>query len=146
MSHSTVRILVALCFLWTTFLPASGEDSREQFFEARIRPLFAAHCFECHRDGAKGGLTIGSRDLLVRGGGSGAAIVPGDPDASLLIQAVSRTHKRLKMPPGKPLSARQVQDRRQWIKAGAVWLESPADFFRKNIRSFSAYEDAIWNW
>ena len=134
MSQSIFRILVAVCLLLSSILPVSGEDSREQFFEAKIRPLFAAHCFECHRDGTKGGLTIESRDRLVRGGGSGAAIVPGDPDASLLIQAVSRTHKRLKMPPGQPLSARQVQDLRQWIKAGAVWPESPADFFRKNIR------------
>ena len=134
MSHQAFRISVLLAAFALATQTAAAQDSREQFFEAKIRPLFATHCFKCHRDDSKGGLTIGSRDLLVRGGGSGAAIVPGDPDASLLLQAVSRTHKRLKMPPGKPLAARQIQDLRQWIKAGAVWPESPADFFGRNIR------------
>lgn len=121
----------------TTLLFASNgiaEDSREQFFEAKIRPLLATHCFQCHRDDSKGGLTIVSRETLLRGGGTGAAIVPGDPDASLLIQAVSRTHRRLKMPPGQPLAAREIRDLRTWIQAGAVWPESPADFFRRHIR------------
>jgi hypothetical protein len=112
----------------------ADQTAAEQFFEAKIRPLLAARCFECHRGNSKGGLSMISRGTLVRGGGSGAAIVPGDPDASLLFQAVSRTHKKLKMPPGKPLEAREVEALRQWIHAGAVWPESPRDFFRSRIQ------------
>jgi mono/diheme cytochrome c family protein len=137
MNRCFVCILSALA-LAAASLSASAQDAdrkaAEQLFEAKIRPLFAARCFECHRDASKGGLTIGSRESLLRGGGSGAAIVSGDPDASLLIQAVSRTHKRLKMPPGKPLEAREILALRQWVKAGAVWPESPRDFFRRKIQ------------
>ena len=113
---------------------AHSDDSAEDFFESKVRPLLAAKCFRCHRDGSKGGLTADSRESLIRGGNTGAAIVPGDPDASLMIQAVSRTHARLKMPPGKPLDPREVQVLREWVRKGALWPESPRDFFRKRIR------------
>ena len=137
--HRLIRLLV-LTGAATAFSAAVAADeparqkADEQFFEAKIRPLLTMRCFECHRDDSKGGLSMASRGTLVRGGGSGAAIVPGEPERSLLFQAVSRTHKRLKMPPGKPLEAREVQDLRKWIQAGAIWPGSPRDFFRSNIQ------------
>ncbi len=52
------------------------------------------HCYECHSAGAKkiqGGLTLDTREGLLRGGESGPAVVPGKPGQSLLIQAFGRT-------------------------------------------------------
>ena len=68
----------------------AGEPTAEQteFFEKRIRPVLVEHCYECHSAGAKkikGGLVLDSRAGVRKGGDTGPAIAPGEPDASLLI-------------------------------------------------------------
>jgi len=103
-------------------LPGGPAD----FFETRIRPLLANKCFACHTDAKLGGLRLDSRDAIVRGGKTGPAIVPGKPEESLLIQAVSRRHERLKMPPTDPLAEPEVADLAAWVKMGAVWPSTPA--------------------
>src|SRR5215475_5301092 len=82
--------------------PAPAAASPE-FFESRIRPVLAENCYDCHTTERYGGLRVDSRDALLKGGRSGPAIVPGDPDASLLIQAVRQTSDKLKMPKGGKL-------------------------------------------
>src|SRR2546430_17679774 len=76
--------------------PPPAPQSAE-FFESRVRPILAANCYDCHTDERMGGLRVDSRDGLLKGGRSGPAIVPGDPEKSLLIEAVRQTGK-LKMP------------------------------------------------
>ena len=80
-----------------------------EFFEKSIRPLLVKHCYECHstRD-ANGGLALDSRDGVLKGGDSGAAIIPGDPDKSRLIEAVRYKNPDLQMPPKNRLSAAEV--------------------------------------
>ncbi len=90
------------------------------FFEAKVRPVLATECYSCHTDSALGGLRMDSREALLKGGKSGAAIVPGDPDKSLLIQAVRHTGV-LKMPKGGKLPQAQIDALVEWVKAGAVW-------------------------
>lgn len=93
-----------------------------EFFERRIRPVLAEHCYECHSAGAKqikGGLLIDSRAGLVRGGDTGAVVTPGDPEASLLIHAIRRTDPNLVMPPRHALSREVVSDFETWVRAGA---------------------------
>tara|TARA_B100000809_G_scaffold39244_1_gene34347 strand:+ start:3311 stop:6037 length:2727 start_codon:yes stop_codon:yes gene_type:complete len=124
------RLLVMLALLLPCQLLA---DEAEDHFESRIRPLLKKSCFECHQAKRKGGLRLDSRKDMLIGGKSGPAIVPGDPDKSLLFQAVSRTHPRLKMPPGEPLESRQVEDLARWIRDGAPWPESRVEFFQKQI-------------
>src|SRR5918993_5953464 len=55
------------------------------FFETNVRPVLAESCFGCHTSTETAGLRVDSREALLKGGDSGPAIVPGDPDASLLI-------------------------------------------------------------
>ncbi len=71
------------------------------FFENKIRPLLAEHCYECHgEDEQESDLRVDSLAGLLRGGeGYGAAITPGDPSGSILISAVK--HQELTMPPEK---------------------------------------------
>src|SRR4029077_1059076 len=76
-------------------VPAASPD----FFEAKVRPVLAANCYDCHTDQRMGGLRVDSREALLKGGRSGPAIVPGEPDKSLLITAVRQT-SALKMPKG----------------------------------------------
>src|SRR5262245_14434005 len=78
----------------------STEDVR--FFEEKIRPVLEQRCFECHSHQSgkmKNGLTLDSRDGWATGGDSGPALLPGEPEKSLLIKAVRRTDPELKMPP-----------------------------------------------
>jgi hypothetical protein len=90
------------------------------FFESRIRPVLIEHCGECHLGGkAKGGLRMDSRTLLLGGGDSGTALVPGDPDASLLIRAVRYEDPDLRMPPRHRLPSSSVKDLEEWVRRGA---------------------------
>ncbi len=93
-----------------------------EFFESQIRPILAEFCYHCHTDDEKGGLRVDSRERLLKGGESGPAIVPGDPDASLLIRAVRHAAGAPKMPRSEPkLADAQVNALAAWIKSGAPW-------------------------
>jgi hypothetical protein len=96
-------------------LPQSAE-----YFESNVRPVLAGNCYDCHTDQRMGGLRLDSRDALLKGGKSGPAIVPGDPDKSLMIQAVRQTGA-LKMPKGGHLRPDEIDALAEWIKAGAAW-------------------------
>ena len=92
-----------------------------EFFERKIRPVLVEHCYECHSSGAKkikGGLVLDSRAGVQKGGDTGAAITPGDPEASLLIQAIRHTDPDLAMPK-KKLPASVIADLEAWVKMGA---------------------------
>ena len=92
------------------------------FFEKRIRPLLAEHCYECHSAAAKklkGGLRLDTREGWAKGGESGPALVPGKPEDSLLIKGVRHWDKDFKMPPEKPLAPALVADLIEWVKLGA---------------------------
>jgi len=107
-----------LLLLWTSTVAA--QDAAEHF-ETKVRPLLAANCYSCHTQTSMGGLRLDSKDAALKGGKSGAVIVAGKPDESILIQAVRRTHAKLKMPPGNSLKADEVAVLEQWIKQGAQW-------------------------
>ncbi|HKB35262.1 MAG TPA: PSD1 and planctomycete cytochrome C domain-containing protein, partial [Gemmataceae bacterium] len=92
------------------------------FFEKRVRPLLADRCYRCHSDRAtklRGGLRLDTREGLLKGGNSGPAVVPGDPDRSLLIRAVRHADPDLKMPPNNRLPAEEVATLEAWVKRGA---------------------------
>jgi hypothetical protein len=94
----------------------------ETFFEAKIRPVLASQCGKCHGSTAeklRGGLHVDSREGLRRGGDSGAAVVPGKPDESLLIRAIRYRDQELRMPPKARLPETVVADFEKWVKMGA---------------------------
>ncbi len=117
-----LTLLSSLCLTGfvglATSSPAAADDA---FFERRVRPVLAAHCISCH--GArqqKGGLRLDSRAALLRGGERGAAVRPGHPEESLLLQAVTYQGE-LQMPPDGPLPPSVVAALQRWIKEGAAW-------------------------
>ena len=64
---------------------------------------------------------------MLEGGIYGAAIVPGDPDASLLIEAIRHNETAyVQMPPDEKLLDHVVRDFEAWVKAGAIWPSEPA--------------------
>lgn len=105
-------------------LSAAPADNAE-FFELKIRPILANRCSACHSSTAMGGLALNSRDAMLKGGKSGPAVVPGDPDHSLLIEAVRQTNDKVKMPMGQPkMPEAEVEALATWVKAGAIWPDS----------------------
>lgn len=91
---------------------------RALMFESDVRPILKTHCFQCHGEGekVKGGLDLQLRRLMVEGGDTGPAIVPGKSADSLLLALVIQN----KMPRGeRKLSASEVNLLRQWIDQGA---------------------------
>jgi mono/diheme cytochrome c family protein len=117
------RVSIVLLFLLLA-APARAADPAAdgiEFFEKKIRPLLVKHCYECHSADSKkvrGELLLDTRAGLLKGGANGPAIVPGNPDKSLLITAVRHTDADLKMPKEK-LSDAEIKDFVAWVKLGA---------------------------
>ena len=98
----------------------ADDDKQRQFFENKIRPVLIQHCYECHAadsDEIKGGLRVDSAKALLVGGDSGAAIKPGKPDESSLIEALR--YEGVEMPPDSKLPEHVIKDFEKWISDGA---------------------------
>lgn len=113
------------CLPWLLLLAAqAGLADDLAFFEARIRPVLAKHCYECHSaetGKAKGGLTLDTKHGIRTGGDTDPAVVPGDANKSLLLTAIRHTDPDLEMPPKAPqLPAAVIADFETWIKNGAA--------------------------
>ncbi|MDB6111176.1 MAG: hypothetical protein JWR69_2926, partial [Pedosphaera sp.] len=93
------------------------------FFEKKIRPILVDNCYKCHSHDSekiKGGLLLDTHDGLLKGGETGPALVPGDPEKSLLIKAVRYKDKDLQMPPNdRQLPDDQIKDLEKWVQMGA---------------------------
>jgi cytochrome c553 len=126
---------------------AAEPGTPAEHFELNVRPLLATKCYSCHTDAKSGGLQLDTREHLLAGGNSGPAIKPGDPEGSLLIQALRHTHPRLKMPPGAKLQDEQIAAVAAWIKAGAVWpagaAKAPKYVITSEQRSFWSFRPLV---
>lgn len=128
----------------------TSETSPQQarFFELHVRPLLAEHCLGCHDDQKqKGGLRLDNLAGHLSGGDSGAAIVPGDPDDSLLIEAVR--YEGLEMPPAGKLDDESIRILERWVELGAPWPGTDAASLRATVGAgqadrFSDQERQWW--
>ena len=121
-----------------------------EFFEKRIRPLLAERCYECHSAGTKklkGGLLLDSRGGALKGGDTRPAVFPGQPDKSLLIEAVRYANQDLQMPPKSRLSDAQVADLAEWVKRGAPW-PTETEAARVATKGFDLQQrkQSHWSW
>ena len=99
---------------------AAEDDSA--FFEKNVRPLLVAKCQVCHGSSAPmAGLMLDSREHILKGGGRGAAVIAGQPAASLMIKAVTGAAGVPKMPPSGTLKDSEVAALTEWIQRGAPW-------------------------
>ncbi|MEM0926414.1 MAG: DUF1549 domain-containing protein, partial [Planctomycetota bacterium] len=99
----------------------ADDNARAEFFENQVRPLLVERCYECHAaEEAEAGLQLDSQAGWKVGGDSGSAIIPGDPDSSLLMEAVRYSEEVIAgMPPDAPLSDSEVAVLSKWIADGA---------------------------
>ena len=118
---SAVLLLSTSSILQAAPVAKAEKDNSVPTFEAAIRPIFKAHCFQCHgeEDDVQGGLDVRLVRLLAKGGESGPAIVAGDHAKSLLYERLAAGE----MPPGeKKLSPKELAAVARWIDAGAKTL------------------------
>ena len=103
--------------------PAAAPSAADlEFFEKRVRPVLSERCYQCHSQQAKklqGSLLLDSPEGWLAGGDTGPALVPGDPEKSLLIEAVRYGNKDLAMPPTKKLPQAEIDLLVEWVKRGA---------------------------
>lgn len=95
------------------------DAKRQEFFEAKIRPVLIKYCYECHSESSKpvqGGLRVDAAEAFRRGGDSGSPF-EGQPSETLLIEALR--YESLEMPPDEKLPERVVKDFERWLADGA---------------------------
>ncbi|QDU92846.1 DUF1553 domain-containing protein [Lignipirellula cremea] len=116
-------------FLSSSLAAAEITQQQENDFETHIRPTLTTRCLHCHGPGKQeGGLQVTTLELLLKGGDSGPALIPGKPDESLLVEAIR--YEGFEMPPDGQLKKPVIQAVEKWIAAGAAWppgveLKSP---------------------
>ena len=89
-------------------------------------PLLERTCLRCHgEEKQKSGLRLDSREAALKGGESGAALVPGKPADSLLLQLVRHTDADRPMPPKEKLLDSEIAHLERWIEEGAPWPALP---------------------
>jgi mono/diheme cytochrome c family protein len=113
-----------LLFLAILALPARAGAAEEKLFEERISPIFTKHCIGCHGlDDEKAKLNLTSFADVIKGGKSGAVVVPGKSAESILFERITSKGERV-MPPKKakdPLSEEEIAAIKAWIDGGALW-------------------------
>ena len=140
-------LLAASRVVAADFTPAGLE-----FFEKRVRPVLVESCYKCHSatsEKLKGGLHLDSRAGLLKGGDTRAAIVPGNPEKSLLVEAIRYGNPDLEMPPKAKLSEAQIADLAEWVKMGAPWPKetgvTPASASKKEF-DLARRKQEHWCW
>ncbi len=147
--HLLRHCIIVLC----SFLPVAiilpvaitlADEDSDRLFENSIRPVLIETCFRCHGDlKASGGLRVDSREALMLGGESGASIIPGNPQESLILKAIRRHDDVSAMPPDKEKALRpdQIAAFEAWIRFGSPWPALSKKFQSPKHWSFEPMSD-----
>ncbi len=130
-NYLLVAVVFGPCVAILADEPAKKDDLATsegiEFFELKIRPLLHQRCVECHSDSnPESGLSLESKEGLLRGGKLGDTVTPGKPKESLLISAVNHD-EFLKMPPKDKLSTGDLALLTKWVAMGAPWPSASSE-------------------
>ncbi|MFM8476106.1 MAG: PSD1 and planctomycete cytochrome C domain-containing protein [Planctomycetaceae bacterium] len=145
-----ISLLSGLCCTLPTVAqqtPPVFTAEQTTWFENRVRPLLAEHCFECHSSNAKtirAGLKLDSRAAVLQGGDTGPAIITERPDESLLIQAVR--WQGLEMPPAGKLKPHEIEVLAEWVRLGAPWPADTTASTSERSWDFNQLRSEHWAW
>jgi mono/diheme cytochrome c family protein len=119
----------------------AADEAGAKFFESKIRPILAQNCVGCHgEEKQKGDLRLDTRENLLKGGKDGDKVVkvvePGNPDKSMIIEAIGYKNEDMQMPPpkknkqtgkteDKKLTDAQIADMKEWVKMGVPYGDKP---------------------
>ncbi|MEX1097952.1 MAG: PSD1 and planctomycete cytochrome C domain-containing protein [Planctomycetales bacterium] len=102
--------------------PPRDRREAEDFFERRVRPLLAEHCFACHgTERQQAGLRLDSAEGMRAGSDGGPVVIPKDPDGSRLVQVVRYAADDYQMPPKGKLPDEAIDMLETWVRTGAEW-------------------------
>lgn len=141
--HCSIGWLFLLC---GSCLVSAADVPGELTYESHVRRILKAHCFQCHGEDAvtEGGLDVRLKRFLVKGGETGAAIVPGKPGESLIV---ARMRAR-EMPPGEGLSkkvpAEEIEIVARWIEQGAKTAREEPEALTDAVL-ITAEERSFWS-
>ena len=141
-----VSLVAASATLQAATPPPAGHLA---FFESEVRPLLAEHCYKCHSTTAKklkANLYLDSADGILAGGDSGPAVKPGEPDASLLIEAVRYHDSDLQMPPKSKLPDDAITTLEKWVTLGAPWPAAPKNNSTTPTKGFDLESRRAEHW
>jgi mono/diheme cytochrome c family protein len=143
------RFAAALALMTgSTHSAIAASAGEADFFRQNVEPIFRENCYKCHSHSAekiKGGLLLDSRNAAFEGGDSGPVIVAGNPDQSLLIEAVRYGNEDLQMPPkGKRLSDGDVATLTKWVQDGATWPADSPGVAQRRRKGVITDEDRQW--
>ncbi len=100
------------------------QPSGEAFYEQTIRPILRTNCFACHSDKTlSSGLSVESKESLLRGGNRGPVLDSANPAESLLLKAIQQSGD-VKMPPGRKMADDKIAAIQKWIAEGAPMPEA----------------------
>ena len=137
-TQKSALVLVALCALSAVTSPArSTETWTTERFDREIAPILAARCLDCHKGTkSKGKLDLSDHAAALRGGESGAGLVPGNLEQSLIWSRIDAGE----MPPDDPLPESERRLIRDWIAGRAIWGTNPIDPFRTTSTRRAGYD------
>ena len=119
------------------FVRLTAAQSRRVDFRRDIEPILRAHCYKCHdAKNASAQLRLDDKALAMKGGISGAVIIPGNSGESRLMRRILGAGDEARMPMGgAPLKADQIELVRKWIDEGAVWPQNPRSAIKQGPQS-----------
>ncbi len=134
--------------LLTPFLLSAAPTAQQiEFFEKKVRPVLVNNCYACHAADTKpaGGLRVDDRNGLLRGGDSGAAVVPGEAAKSHLLLRIQHADPKPRMPKeGSPLTASQIADLTAWINDGAAWPVEQVALAKTPVAAYERLKARHW--
>lgn len=128
--------------------PTVPTPEAAEFFEKQVRPILANRCYKCHSgklDEPKGSLRVDSRAALLAGGDTGAAIVPGKPDESMLVDAINYRGD-YEMPPKSKLPAEEIEVLTRWVAMGAPWPGGDKPVENSDAKKFDLAQRKSEHW
>ena len=139
------------CLCLARFIGTASNFTPEQleFFERKVRPILAEQCYNCHSHSGeklKANLYLDVRSDILKGGDTGPALVVGNPEKSLLIEAVSYANPDLQMPPKTRLSPAQVRDLTTWVRDGAAWPDEQVKVVNRSGFDLEKRKAEHWCW
>ncbi len=119
-----------ITYIIAGMLVTGGSPSDALYFSDVVEPVLKAKCYSCHgKDKQNGGLRLDSLKAMLKGGDTGPAIVPGNLEKSILIDAISFKNPKMQMPPKEKLSDKDMAALSRWVKQGAIWPEEVSVLF-----------------
>ena len=122
------RTAAAIALFAFSFVSLQAADEPPVDFVKQIKPILAERCVECHNsETIFGELNLQNRELAFRKRSTGPVIVPGAPERSLIMLALTLPPKDPKAMPatGHRIPKDEVSLIKRWILEGAKWPDGP---------------------